>query len=577
MRQKSGKIRKDWLQVNALCCGMDWDESDLGKPQILVEDVFGDSHPGSVHLDGLGRDASIGIFEEGGKPARFHATDICDGWAMLHSGMNFILPSREIICDLVEVHGRVIPWDGMVVISSCDKSVPAHLMAVSRLDLPAIHIPGGSNRVAPRMGHSLLVGETATRWRRGEDVLREIRDYQLTGCPGAGACQFMGTASTMQCMSEALGIALPGTALIPASLAEIGRLARRAGRQIMELARKGIKTSHILTPGAFENAMKVHAAIGGSTNALLHLPAIAHELGIQVEAERFDRLNREIPYLTNIQPSGAYVNELFWYAGGVPRVQMELRDVLDLGAKTVTGKTLGQNLKQLEKDGFFRRGEGYLANYRLKREDVIRKVKDSKAFGSIAVLKGNIAPEGSVVKYAAVAPEMLTHEGPARVFNREEEAHQAILQGKIRPGSVVVLRYEGPRGSGMPEILGTTEALVTNPDLHNTAIVTDGRFSGATRGPCIGHVSPEAARGGPIALVEDGDLILIDIPRGVLSVVGIGGKRMGSRGIEAVFEKRRRKWKPQQPHHPPGILRRYGAQAESAMKGAYLVEGKGSG
>jgi dihydroxy-acid dehydratase len=577
MRQKSGKIRKDWLQVNALCCGMDWDESDLGKPQILVEDVFGDSHPGSVHLDGLGREASIGIFEEGGKPARFHATDVCDGWAMLHSGMNFILPSREVICDLVEVHGRVIPWDGMMVISSCDKSIPAHLMAVSRLDLPAIHIPGGSNRVAPHMTHSLLVGETATRWRRGEDVSREVRDYQLTGCPGVGACQFMGTASTMQCMSEALGIALPGTALIPASLAEIGRLARRAGRQIMELARRGIKTSRILTPEAFENAMKVHAAIGGSTNALLHLPAIAHELGIQVEAERFDRLNREIPYLTNIQPSGAYVNELFWYAGGVPRVQMELRDVLDLGVKTVTGKTLGQNLRQLEKDGFFRRGEGYLANYRLKREDVIRKVKDSKAFGSIAVLKGNIAPEGSVVKYAAVAPEMLTHQGPARVFNREEEAHKAILQGKIKPGSVVVLRYEGPRGSGMPEILGTTEALVTNPDLHNTAIVTDGRFSGATRGPCIGHVSPEAARGGPIALVEDGDLILIDIPRRVLSVVGIGGKKMGSRGIEAVFEERRRKWKPQKLHHPPGILRRYGTQAESAMKGAYLAEGKGGG
>ena len=464
----------------------------------------------------------------------------------------------------------MIPWDGMVVISSCDKSVPAHLMATSRLNIPAIHIPGGSNRVAPNMTHSLLVGEIATRWRRGEEVSREVRDYQLTGCPGVGACQFMGTASTMQCMSEALGMALPGTALIPASLAEIGRLARQAGRQIMKLAKSGIRASDILTPEAIENAMKVHAAIGGSTNALLHLPAIAHELGIQIEAERFDGLNREIPYLTNIAPSGTYVNELFWYAGGVPRVQMELREVLDLKVMTVTGRTLGENLKQLEKDGFFRRGEGYLANYKLRREDMIRKVKDSKVFGSIAVLKGNIAPEGSVVKYAAVAREMLTHEGPARVFDREEEAHQSILRGKIKPGSVVVIRYEGPRGSGMPEILSTTEALVTNPAFHDTAIVTDGRFSGATRGPCIGHVSPEAIRGGPIALVEDGDRILIDIPKRVLAVVGIKGKKMEPKAIQAILEERRRRWKPPKLHHPPGILRRYATQAASAMKGAYL-------
>ena len=574
-QQKSKKIRKEWLQVNALCCGMDWDETDLNNPQVLIEDVFGDSHPGSVHLDGLGKEASIGVFQEGGKPARFHGTDICDGWAMLHNGMNFILPSREVICDLVEVHGRVIPWDGMVVISSCDKSVPAHLMAISRLNIPAIHIPGGSNRVSPNMTHSLLVGEIATRWRQGEDVSREVRDYQLTGCPGVGACQFMGTASTMQCMSEALGMALPGAALIPASLAEINRLARQAGRQIMELAKRGIRTSHILTPEAFENAMKVHAAIGGSTNALLHLPAIAHELRIRIEPERFDRMNREIPYLTNIAPSGTYVNELFWYAGGVPRVQMELRDVLNLKALTVTGKTLGENLKQLEKDGFFRRGEGYLANYKLRREDIIRKVKDSKAFGSIAVLKGNIAPEGAVVKYAAVAPEMMTHQGPARVFDREEEAHRAILRGKIKPGSVVVIRYEGPRGSGMPEILSTTEALVTNPALHKTAIVTDGRFSGATRGPCIGHVSPEAARGGPIALVEEGDLILIDIPNRTLSIVGCGGKKLDERGVQAILAERRKRWKQPLLHHPPGILKRYTTQVASAMEGAYLTEKEG--
>jgi dihydroxy-acid dehydratase len=571
-QQKSRKIRSDWIQVDALCCGTGWDEEDLGKPQILVEDAFGSSHPGSIHLNELAEEASLGVFQEGGKPAQFHGTDICDGWAMLHSGMNYILPSREVLCDLVEVHGRVIPWDGVVVISSCDKSIPAHLMAVSRLNIPAVHIPGGSNRIGPNMSHSVLVGETAVKMRRGEDISREVRDYQLSGCPGSGACQFMGTASTMQCMSEALGMTLPGAALTPASLFDIRRLARQAGRQIMELSQRGIRPSDILIAEAFENAIKVHAAIGGSTNALLHLPAIAHELGIKIDGQRFDRLNRQIPYLTNIQPSGEYLTELFWYAGGIPRVQMELREVLDLNVVTVSGKTLRENLELLEKEGFFRRGEGYLANFKVEREDVIRKGKNSRGYGSIAVLKGNIAPEGAVVKYSAMAPEMSTHEGPARAFNQEEDALQAILQGKVQPGSVIVIRYEGPRGSGMPEMLATTEALATIPDLHNTAMVTDGRFSGATRGPCIGHVSPEAARGGPIALVEDGDLILIDIPNRNLSVVGCGGKKMDEREVQAILAERRKRWQPPLRQHPQGILRRYSTRAASAMDGAYLME-----
>ncbi len=571
-QQKSRKIRRDWIQVDALCCGTGWDEEDLGKPQILVEDVFGSSHPGSIHLNELAEEASLGVFQEGGKPAQFHGTDICDGWAMLHSGMNYILPSREVLCDLVEVHGRVIPWDGVVVISSCDKSIPAHLMAVSRLNIPAVHIPGGSNRIGPNMSHSVLVGETAVKMRRGEDISREVRDYQLSGCPGSGACQFMGTASTMQCMSEALGMTLPGAALTPASLFDIRRLARQAGRQIMELSKRGIRPSDILIAEAFENAMKVHAAIGGSTNALLHLPAIAHELGIKIDGQRFDRLNRQIPYLTNIQPSGEYLTELFWYAGGIPRVQMELREVLDLNVVTVSGKTLRENLELLEKEGFFRRGEGYLANFKVEREDVIRKGKNSKGYGSIAVLKGNIAPEGAVVKYSAMAPDMSTHEGPARVFNQEEDALQAILQDRVQPGSVIVIRYEGPRGSGMPEMLATTEALATIPALHNTAMVTDGRFSGATRGPCIGHVSPEAVQGGPIALVEDGDLILIDIPNRNLSVVGCGGKKMDEREVQAILAERRKRWQPPLRQHPQGILRRYSTRAASAMDGAYLME-----
>ena len=570
IEQKSKQIRKDWIQIDALSCGTGWNEKDLSVPQIMIEDVFGNSHPGSVHLDKLAEEASIAVYQEGGKPAGFHGTDICDGWAMLHDGMNYILPSREVLCDLVEVHGRVIPWDGVVVISSCDKSIPAHLMAVARLNIPAIHIPGGSNRIGPHMGHSLLTGKTATKMRQGEDVSTEIRDYKLTGCPGAGACQFMGTASTMQCMSEALGMALPGAALSPASMFDIRRQAREAGRQIMTLARKGIRPDQILTRAAFENAVKVHAAISGSTNALLHLPAIAHELGMEIDADLFDRVNHEVPYLASVQPSGQYLSELFWYAGGIPRVQRELQDMLDMDVMTVTGRTLGENLENLEKDGFFRRGEGFLANYGLKREDVILPRGQSKGYGSIAVLKGNMAPEGAVIKYAAVPTHMLTHEGPARVFDKEEDALNAILGGRIEPGSVVVLRYEGPRGSGMPEILACTEALVTIPELSSTAIVTDGRFSGATRGPCVGHISPEAVRGGPIALVEDGDLIIIDIPNRNLSIVGVDHKRLGPEEMESILSDRRRNWKAPSMGHPHGVLKRYGLQAASAMKGAYL-------
>jgi dihydroxy-acid dehydratase len=572
IQQKSKKAREDWIQFDALCCGTGWDERDLRAPQILIEDVYGMSHPGSIHLNALAEEASIGVFQEGGRPANFHGTDICDGWAMLHDGMNYILPSREVLCDLVEVHGRVIPWDGVVVISSCDKSIPAHLMAVARLNTPAIHVPGGSNRIGPNMSHSVLVGETATKMRQGEDVSEETRDYKLSGCPGFGACQFMGTASTMQCMSEALGMSLSGAALTPASLFDIRRRARMAGRHIMELSRRGIKPSDLMTKEAFENAIKVHAAISGSTNALLHLPAIAHELGISIEEGLFDRANREIPYLVDIQPSGRYLSELFWYAGGIPRVQIELQEVLDLSLMTVTGKTLGENLKQLEDEGFFRRGEAYLANYNLRREDVIRSPEDGMGYGSIAVLKGNIAPEGAVVKFSAVEPSMLTHTGPAKVFNREEGALDAILKGKIQPGSVVVLRYEGPRGSGMPEMFATTEALATIPALRNTAIVTDGRFSGATRGPCIGHVSPEAVSGGPIALVEDEDLILIDIPNRILSMVGVGGQRKDENEINTLLAERKKRWEPPALHQPPGILRRYSDRATSAMKGAYLQE-----
>ena len=569
--QKSKKTRTDWVQIDALSCGTGWDEGDLSSPQILIEDAWGDSHPGSVHLNELAAEVKIGVYQEGGRPANFHGTDICDGWAMLHDGMNYILPAREVYCDLFEAHGRVIPWDGAVAISSCDKVIPAHLMTLLRLNIPGMHIPGGSNRIAPRMSHSLFTGRDATRMRQGEDVSGAIRNYKLTGCPGTGgACQFMGTASTMQCMSEALGMALPGSALSPASMQEIRRLARQAGRQVMSLAEKGIKPSDIMTFSAFKNAIMVHAAISGSTNALIHLPAIAYEGGLEVDAELFDTANRDIPLLMDIQPSGKYLSELVWYAGGIPRVQWELRERLDLDVLTVTGKSLGQNLEDLRREGFFERGAGYLANYQLQPHDVIRPLESTKGTGSIAILKGNLAPEGSVVKFSAVPNDMLVHEGPAQVFNREEEALAACLEGTIKPEAVVVIRYEGPRGSGMPEMLATTEALVSIPELSRVALVTDGRFSGATRGPCLGHVSPEAQAGGPIALVENEDLIRIDIPARKLELVGYQGKKTSPGEMDRILAERRVGWTPPEPEHPRGLLRRYSKYAVSAMKGAFL-------
>ena len=571
--QKSKKVRQDWIQIDALSCGTGWDEGDLKAPQILIEDAYGDSHPGSVHLNELAEEVKIGVYQGGGRPANFHGTDICDGWAMLHDGMNYILPAREVYCDLFEAHGRVIPWDGVVAISSCDKVIPAHLMALLRLNVPGLHIPGGSNRIGPRMSHSVFTGEYATRMRQGDDVSEQIRNYQLSGCPGTGgACQFMGTASTMQCMSEALGMSQPGSALAPVSMQDIRRMARQAGRQALILAEKGLKPSDILTMAAFENAIKVHAAISGSTNALIHLPAIAYEGGLLVDSVLFDQANRDVPLLMDIQPSGKYLSELVWYAGGIPRVQWELRDMLDLNVLTVTGRTLGENLEALRKEGFFERGAGYLANYKLTPEEVIRPLKSAKGTGSIAVLTGNLAPEGAVVKFSAVPEDMLVHEGPAQVFNREEEALAACLEGRIKPESVVIIRYEGPRGSGMPEMLGTTEALVSIPELSRVALVTDGRFSGATRGPCIGHVSPEAQAGGPIALVENGDLIRIDIPGRRLEIAGCQGEKMPAQQVEQVLAERRAGWLPPDQGHPKGLLRRYSKSAVSAMKGAFLED-----
>jgi len=564
---KSEKERALWAQFDALQMGSGFTFEDIGHPQIMIEDVFGDSHPGSVHLNQLTEQVKYGVFQSGGTPCMYHTTDVCDGCAQGHDGMNFVLASREAICDMVEVHASAVPWDGMVLSSSCDKSIPAHLKAMARMNIPAVFLPGGSMRPGPYQTSSLRAGDVSLKQRRGDVTPEEVKSYKLTGCPSVGACAFLGTASTMQCMAEALGMALPGSALVPATMRDILDYARYTGYAVMNLAAKNITPDKIMTREAFENAIIVHSAIGGSTNATLHLPAIAKEFGITIEPELFDEINHRIPHLCNVSPSGRHLTESFWFAGGIPYVQLLLKGYLHLDVMTVTGKTLGENLKDLEESGFFERNLGYLANYGLTRDEVIFPAEKAPETGSIAILRGNIAKEGSVIKYSACVKEMLHHKGPARVFDSEEDAHHAVVERKIHPGDVVVIRYEGPRGSGMPEMFMTTEAIVCDKDLNGSvALVTDGRFSGATRGAAIGHVSPEAARGGMIAFIEDNDIIEYDVERRILQVVGIDGKELPADEIEEILKKRQERGIRQAPERK-GLLKRYTRAASSAMEG----------
>lgn len=569
MRQKSEKERQLWAQFDALQLGTGWVEDDIGKLQILVEDVYGDSHPGSAHLDAVSRQVVYGVFEEGAFPAQFHVTDICDGCAQGHDGMNMVLASREVICDMLEIHAGFVPWDGMVMSSSCDKSIPAHLKAAARINIPTIFIPGGSMRPGPNQTTSLVAGDISLRQKRKNEITpEEIRNYKLTGCPSVGACTFLGTASTMQCMAEALGMALPGNALVPATMRDLTEYSRKAGKQVVRLTKAGITPSMIMTKEAFRNAIVVHSAIGGSTNALIHLPAIAKELGIELDPELFNEINRKIPHIGNVNPSGKHLTESFWFAGGIPMVQVMLKDHLDLDVLTVTGKTLGENLEEIQRDGFFERNIGYLHNYGLEREDVITPVETTKEMGSIAVLKGNLAPEGAVVKYSACEESMRKHQGKAVVFNCEEDAHDAVVEGRINPGEIMIIRYEGPRGSGMPEMLMTTEAIVCDHKLNGkVSLITDGRFSGATRGAAIGHVSPEAAVGGPIAYVETGDIIAYDVYEKTINIVGLCETPLSPEEVQKGLEERK-KTQPLVKKPYKGVLKRYTDHAESAMKGA---------
>lgn len=553
---KSQTMRAASPETDPLWIGTGRTVSDLSKPQILIDTTFGDSHPGSRHLMSVAESVKNAVYASQAMPSIYTVTDICDGVATGHEGMNYSLVSRDVIAGMVEIHARASCFDGLVTVSSCDKSTPGHLMALARLDLPAIHIGGGSMMPGPAFISADTCYETNLRVAEGAMTAEQELYYKRNACPSCGACQYMGTASTMQIMAEALGMSLPSTALAPAGTNLQAQLAAEAGRMVTELVRQDIRPSTIMTKAAFENAIKIHAAIGGSTNAVLHLPAIAKELGIELTLSDFERVAEGVPLLTGILTAGKWPTQFFWYAGGVPGIMRELREILDLDLPTVTGRTIGENLEVLEREGYFRRCREFLGNYRMKPSDIIRPMDDPEDTDSgVTILKGNIACGGAVIKHCAVDKSMYHFTGMAKVFDAEADAVRAVYEDRIQPGDVVVIRYVGKHAAGMPEMLKATDAICNKTALHNTtALITDGRFSGATRGPSVGYLLPEAAEGGAIGLIEDDDLIEIDIPQKRVNVIGVKGEPCSAEEIENIFFQRKKTYTVKKFEHK-GVLR----------------------
>ncbi len=583
MKLVSQEMRKLAPELDPLRIGTGWTKEDLAKPQIMIESTFGDSHPGSGHLDILVEEARKGIADAGGHGARYFATDICDGESQGTDGINYSLASREMIANMIEIHAGATPFDGGVYLASCDKGMPANLMGLARVNIPAVVVPGGTMNAGPQMLTLEQLGMYSAQYERGEIDEKELDWAKCNACPSCGACSFIGTASTMQIMAEALGLALPGSALMPAASPDLKEYAYKAGQQAVKLAvMPHMKPGDIVTMESFENAILVHAAISGSTNSLLHLPALAHEFGIEITGDTFDRLHRGARYLLDIRPAGRWPAEVFYYAGGVPAIMEEIKEHLHLDVMTVTGKTLGENLKDLKENGFYEKCGRWLEDFNkrygvtLTKEDIIRPYNQAIGTnGSVAVLKGNLAPEGAVIKHTACPPEMYRAVLRARPFDSEEECLDAVLKHKVEKGDAVFIRYEGPKGSGMPEMFYTSEAISSDKELgRSIALITDGRFSGASTGPVIGHCSPEAVDGGPIALVEEGDLIEIDVFERKLNIVGIAGERKTMEEIDQALAERRKNWKPREPKYQKGVLRLFSELAASPMKGAYLAYDK---
>ncbi len=568
----SQRMREKAPEADPLRLGVGWSKADLEKPWVLVETAGGDSHPCSVHLQELARDVRDGVLIAGGAVGRYDCTDMCDGVAQGTEAIDLSLPSRELLAMAVELHAISGHFDGMVLVSGGDKSQPGHILAAARLKIPAIFLPGGVGDLGPS-GFSLeRVGTIDAELRRGELEEGEYNFLCEHACMSAGTCEFYGTSGTMQMIGEALGLALPTSALRPAHLNLHRRGARQAGKRLVEMIREGLTADKILTEKALYNALVVHAATGGSSNILLHLPALAAELDLPFDLKHVAEINDKVPMILNVRPSGVHSNSRVWYAGGVMRIMHELKDFLHLDALTVTGKTLGENMKDLEESGFFAQWPRFLENFGLQLRDIIRPVTDPvDPCGGLTVLWGNIAPEGSIIKRSAVAGSMHHFVGRARVFHGQEKALAAIYGGVIQPGDCLVITGQGPRACGMPEMYYVTEAIASSAQLRESvAIITDGRFSGATRGPAIGHVSPELVAGGPIGIVLENDLIEIDVPNSRLNLVGVNGERLSSEQMTAVIQERMSRYRPPSVKIRPGLLGMYQRLAASAAKGGTL-------
>ncbi|NDY41753.1 dihydroxy-acid dehydratase [Dissulfurirhabdus thermomarina] len=532
---------------------MGYTDEEIRRPLIGVANSFNEIIPGHVHLRQVAEAVKAGIRMAGGTPVEFGGIGVCDGIAMNHLGMRYSLASRELIADSVELMAQAHPFDGLVLIPSCDKVTPGMLMAMLRLDIPAIAVSGGPMLTGSWRGHPvnlISVFEGVGRVKAGEISRRDLAELEDEACPTCGSCAGMFTANSMNCLTEALGLALPGNGTIPAVSAARLRLAKATGRRIVEMVAEDLRPRAIATRAAFENAMAVDMALGCSTNTVLHVPAIAREARVRLPLERFNEVSRRTPHLCNLIPAGPHSLQDLHLAGGIPAVLRSLAEIggLHKRAMTVTGRTVWANVKEAA----------------VRDPGIIRPVTDPyHQEGGIAILYGNLAPQGAVVKQAAVDERMLRHQGPARVFDSEDEAYKAILAGRIRKGDVVVIRYEGPKGGpGMPEMLSPTAAIVGMGLDRDVALITDGRFSGGTKGAAIGHVSPEAAEGGPVALVQEGDTIAIDIP----------GRKLELRVPEAELARRRKRWRPRPPRVRTGYLARYARQVGSGATGAVLPD-----
>jgi len=529
-------------------------DEEIRRPLIGVVNSQNEIVPGHIHLDELAEAVKAGVRMAGGTPVEFCTIAVCDGIAMNHAGMKYSLASRELIADTVEVMAHAHAFDALVFITACDKVVPGMLMAAARLDLPCIFVSGGPMLAGRFRGQRVSVStvfEAVGAVAAGKMDAASLAELEDEACPGCGSCAGMFTANSMNCLTEALGLALPRNGTLPAVSAARRRLAKMAGMQVMRLLAGDIRPAKILTPEAFENALAVDMALGCSTNTVLHLLAIANEAGVPLDLDTVDRVSARTPNLCRLSPAGPVYLEDLDEAGGIPAVMAELarKDLLHLDALTVTGRPVGESL----------RGQS------IRRPEIIRSADDPyMPTGGLVILRGNLAPDGAVVKAAAVAPDMLVHRGPARVFDGEEEAVAAILAGRIAKGEVVVIRYEGPRGGpGMREMLTPTAALAGRGLDKDVALLTDGRFSGATRGACVGHIAPEAAEGGPLAALRDGDIIEIDIP----------GRRLNVLLEEAELRRRLADWVPPAPKVTKGYLARYSRMVGSAASGAVIKNG----